>query len=81
VAASGQALDIDNNSKCYECLPRTSPAQDKGGDLLARLAEHETKVRMEEIKDEPDQELIKHWKAEISAFGKSIERARRRLGR
>jgi recombinational DNA repair ATPase RecF len=48
---------------------------------LARLAEHETKVRMEEIKDEPDQELIKHWKAEISAFGKSIERARRRLGR
>ena len=49
--------------------------------LLKMVAEHETRVRMEEIKDEPDQALIKHWKAEISAFGKSIERARRRLGR
>jgi hypothetical protein len=49
--------------------------------LLKRVAEHETKVRMEEIKDEPDQALINHWKDEISAFGKSIERARRRLGR
>jgi hypothetical protein len=36
---------------------------------------------MEEIKDEPDQALIKHWKVEISAFGKSIERARRGSGR
>jgi len=49
--------------------------------LLKRVAEHEIKVRMEETKDDPDQALIKHWKAEISAFGKSIERARRRLGR
>jgi len=49
--------------------------------LLKRVAEHEIKVRMEETKDDPDQALIKHWKAEISAFGESIERARRRLGR
>lgn len=41
---------------------------------MKRVAEHEIKVRMEETKDDPDQALIKHWKAEISAFGESIER-------
>lgn len=49
--------------------------------LLKRVAEHEAKVQMEESKAVPDQALIRDWKAEISAFGKSIERARRRLGR
>lgn len=49
--------------------------------LLRRVAEHEKKVQMEERKDVPEQALIRHWKAEIVAFAKSIERARRRLGR
>ena len=49
--------------------------------LLRRVAEHEAKVRMEESTDAPDQALIRHWKTEIFAFAKSIEKARRRLGR
>jgi hypothetical protein len=49
--------------------------------LLKRVAEHEAKVRIEESKAVPDLALIRHWKVEISAFAKSIERARRRLGR
>ena len=49
--------------------------------LLRRVAEHENKIQAEESKFVPDQALIRHWRAEISAFAKSIERARRRLGR
>jgi len=48
---------------------------------LKRMEEHEAKVLMEESREVPDQALIGHWKVEISAFGKSIEKARRRLGK
>ncbi len=47
--------------------------------LLKRVDEHEAKIWFEENRDTPDQALIRHWKIEISAFEKSIEKARRRL--
>jgi hypothetical protein len=49
--------------------------------LLKRVAEYESKIRVEESKDVPDLALIRHWRSENQAFARSIERAKRRLGR
>jgi hypothetical protein len=47
--------------------------------LLRRVDEHELKIRNETAKACPNDGLIHHWKAEIAAFHKSIERAKKRL--
>ncbi|MDM8552099.1 hypothetical protein QUF72_18590 [Desulfobacterales bacterium HSG2] len=47
--------------------------------LLRRVEEYELKIRNEMTKTSPNYGLIHHWKAEISAFHTSIERARKRL--
>ncbi|AMA10539.1 hypothetical protein AWQ23_08620 [Picosynechococcus sp. PCC 73109] len=49
--------------------------------LEARIQEHQDKINQELAKDFPDQGLIHHWKKEIQAFQKGIQRALRRLGR
>lgn len=47
--------------------------------LIGRVQDHEIKIRREMEKETPNQGLISHWEAEISAFQKNIENARRRL--
>ncbi|MBW4574802.1 MAG: hypothetical protein KME08_05900 [Aphanothece sp. CMT-3BRIN-NPC111] len=49
--------------------------------LTQRIAEHQNKIRLEFEKDFPDEGLIKHWQAEIRAFEKAIQQARKRLGK
>jgi len=48
--------------------------------LITRVHNHELKILQEGEKAVPNQGLIRHWEAEISAFQKSIESAKRRLG-
>jgi len=48
--------------------------------LLKRMTEHEVKIHLEEERENPDQSLIRHWNAEVVAFRKNIERAKKRLG-
>ncbi|MEA5500586.1 hypothetical protein VB834_20410 [Limnoraphis robusta Tam1] len=49
--------------------------------LEKRIAEHQEKIRLELLKENPDRGLIKHWEKEIRAFQKGIEQALKRLGR
>ncbi len=49
--------------------------------LQSRIAEHETKIRLELEKPLPDEGLINHWQKEIKAFQKGIARALKRLGK
>jgi hypothetical protein len=49
--------------------------------LQRRIEDHQKKIRLERQKDFPDLGLIRHWKAEISAFEKGIQQAKKRLGR
>lgn len=48
--------------------------------LTSRLEEHKLKINRERLKSMPDNNLIRHWEKEITAFEKSIERAVKRLG-
>jgi len=48
--------------------------------LEKRIAEHLQKISIELTKVSPNDGLIKHWQAEISAFASSVERGRKRLG-
>jgi hypothetical protein len=48
--------------------------------LIGRVHDHELKILMEREKAFPNQGLIRHWEAVISAFQKSTESAKRRLG-
>jgi hypothetical protein len=48
--------------------------------LTGRVHDHELRIMREREKAVPNQGLIRHWEAEISAFQKSIENAIRRLG-
>ncbi|MFA7404952.1 MAG: hypothetical protein WC007_13235 [Pelobacteraceae bacterium] len=48
--------------------------------LKARINEHRHKIENELMNLHPDEGLIHHWEAEISAFAASIERAEKRLG-
>ena len=47
--------------------------------LLRRMREHKLKIKREMARPNPDTFLINHWEAEIKAFQKSIENARKRL--
>jgi hypothetical protein len=47
--------------------------------LIGRVHDHELKILMKRERANPNQGLVRHWEAEISAFQKSIESARRRL--
>ena len=47
--------------------------------LLRRMREHKLKIKREMNRPGPDIFLINHWEAEIKAFQKSIETARKRL--
>lgn len=49
--------------------------------LELRIEEHEDKIRTENKKSQPDEGRIHHWTAEIETFGKSLEKAKRRLRR
>ena len=49
--------------------------------LEVRIAEHQTKIRLELNKEFPDQGLINHWQKEIKAFEKGIQQALKRLGK
>jgi hypothetical protein len=49
--------------------------------LQSRIAEHETKIRLELEKPLPDEGLINHWHKEIKAFEKGIQQALKRLGK
>lgn len=49
--------------------------------LQSRIAEHETKIRLELEKPLPDERLITHWQKEIKAFEKGIQPALKRLGK
>ncbi|AFY30723.1 hypothetical protein Cal7507_0222 [Calothrix sp. PCC 7507] len=48
--------------------------------LTRRITEHQEKIRLESVKDFPDEGLIWHWEKEIRAFEKAIQQARKRLG-
>jgi hypothetical protein len=45
--------------------------------LITRVRDHEDKILMEKGKSIPNQGLIRHWEAEISAFQHSIANAKR----
>jgi len=47
--------------------------------LINRMREHKLKIKRERARPHPDIFLINHWEAEIKAFQKSIETARKRL--
>lgn len=47
--------------------------------LRIQISKHENKIKREKVKAEPDLGRITHWKAEIEAFKKSLERALKRL--
>jgi hypothetical protein len=49
--------------------------------LVLRIEEHEDKIRTEKEKSQPDEGKVQHWRSEIEAFGKSLEKAKRRLRR
>jgi hypothetical protein len=49
--------------------------------LIARIAEHQQKIRLEYEKENPDPGLIVHWQKEICAFEKGIQQALKRLGK
>jgi hypothetical protein len=49
--------------------------------LQRRIDEHREKVRIERQRGFPDLGLIHHWEAEISAFEKGIQQAKKRLGK
>ncbi len=46
-----------------------------------RIEEHEDNIRAEKEKSQPDEGKIHHWRAEIEAFRKSLEKVKRRLRR
>jgi len=47
--------------------------------LTMRIEEHRFKIENEKSKQSPDYGLIQHWRVEIAAFQKSIDRATKRL--
>ncbi len=47
--------------------------------LVLRIAEHEDKIRLEMLKEEPDWGSINHWGSEIRAFTGNRTIALRRL--
>ena len=49
--------------------------------LKKRITEHQNKIKLELIKENPDRGLINHWQVEIKAFKKGIPRALKRLGK
>ena len=49
--------------------------------LELRIEEHEDKITTEKGKSQPDEGKIHHWIAEIEAFRKSLEKAKKRLRR
>lgn len=48
---------------------------------MKRIDEHREKIRDEYRKESPDEGIIHHWQAEIAAFEKGIQQARKRLER
>ncbi len=40
--------------------------------LTQRIAEHESKIRLEYDQENPDEGLIRHWQSEIRAFEKAL---------
>jgi len=49
--------------------------------LELRIREHEDKIKTEKEKSTPDEGKIRHWRAEIITFRKSLEKAKKRLRR
>jgi hypothetical protein len=49
--------------------------------LEKRIVEHQNKIQLKLLKENPDQGLIKHWQIEIKAFETGIQRALKRLGK
>jgi len=49
--------------------------------LEKRIIEHQNKIKLELLRENPDQGLINHWQVEIKAFDKGIQRALKRLGK
>jgi hypothetical protein len=47
--------------------------------LLRQIARHEEKIEAESRRDNPDAELINHWKTEIIAWKARAGRLQRRL--
>lgn len=48
--------------------------------LEKRIIE-QNKIKLELLRENPDQGLINHWQVEIRAFEKGIQRALKRLGK
>ena len=49
--------------------------------LSDRKAEHEEKIKREQLKTSPDHALIRYWQRELRAFDEAIIRAEKRLRR
>ncbi len=47
---------------------------------MQRIAEHQEKIRLELLQENPDCGMIKHWEKEIRAFEKGVQQALKRLG-
>jgi hypothetical protein len=47
--------------------------------LLRQIARHEKKIEDENQRNNPDLDLIRHWKTEIRAWRKRADRLQRRL--
>lgn len=48
--------------------------------LLAAIREHEEKIRLELLRDDPRLGRVVHWEKEIRAFQKGVNDAKKRLG-
>jgi len=49
--------------------------------LELRIHEHQDKIATEKKNSQPDEGTIHHWGAEIEAFKRSLEKAKKRLRR
>jgi hypothetical protein len=58
---------------------RNKTLKESIGSLERRVASHQEKVRLERLKDNPQQGPIKHWPTEIAAWESRMARLKHRL--
>jgi len=77
-------VSLPSIAKFYECFLLIMGQQNHRKaiqSLEKKIVEHQEKIRLELLKENPDLGLIRHWEKEISAFQKGISQALKRLGR
>ena len=62
-------------------MGRNKDLRKKIAGLRDIIAEHETKIRVELSKDNPDESLIGYWEREIATWKATVARLTRRLER